>query len=435
MYLFRQVATAGFTVILAASSLQAAPESTTGTVRERELKRMALNKQYDKLNLRRKTDFVTDSTDKYLVPPPEDKYEGEYTVAQVPPATKLRILPNLEPEYFTDLGDSKESYMLAWANWARITRSEDNRFFFAASDHRGQGCHINLYEYCPARNTLQRVVDIRELLGWTDHTLTDGKIHGHMGIMPDGTLWGATHYGVYPDSVWFANGYRGSWLFSYNINTHEAKNWGVPLVGNWLPCFNVDTVRGRLVGTGTRKTVLCWDTVEKKVRFAGYPPEGWVWWERAMFLDPATGKFWTTDNSDEKYRFMSFDPEFNQFTRYEISPPPSPYTGYVNVLRGYTDRPALDGWFYCCSKSERGNPGLAFFRFRPEGKNGPEVESLGVNWDKGRDTLQMVLSPKGRYVYYWPQGVTDPIIQYDVTTGKKKVLGWFHEYIFEKYGY
>jgi hypothetical protein len=405
------------------------------TIREREQKRMELNKKYDKMKLRQKENFVFDTSEKFLSPPAGKKYEGEYIVAKVPPTTKLRILPNMEPEYFSDLGDSKEAYMLAWANWARICRSEDNRFFFPVSDHRGNGCHINLYEYSPARNTLFRVLDVRELLGWTDQTLTDGKIHGHMGIMPDGTLWGATHYGVYPDSAWFANGYRGSWLFSYNIYSHEAKNWGVPMIGNWLPCFNVDTVRGRLVGTGTNSTVLCWDTIEKKVRFAGYPPNGWIWWERAMFLDPSTGKFWTTDFSDGKNRFMSFDPELNSFKRYEITPSPNPFNGNVNCLRGYTDRPAVDGWFYCCSKSESGPSGLAFFGFKPEGKNGPEVRPLGVNWDKGSDALQMVLSPKGRYVYYWPRGNDDPIIQYDVTSGKKKVLGWFHEYFFDKYGY
>ena len=68
-----------------------------------------------------------------------------------------------------------------------------------------------------------------------------------------------------PDSSWWANGYRGSWLIKYNIYTHEAKNWGVPLIGNMLPCFNVDTIRGRLVGTGANHTVLCWDCINKKV--------------------------------------------------------------------------------------------------------------------------------------------------------------------------
>jgi hypothetical protein len=220
------------------------------TVFEKEQRRMELNKKFDKLHLREKNDFVVDSSSQFLVEPELKTFDRNFIVAKTPPTIKMRIIPGMVPEYFTDVSDTSAAYMLAWANWARVTRSEDNRFFFAVSDHRGHGCHINLYEYSPALDVVCKVLDFKELFGWTDQTLTDGKIHGHMGIMPDGTLWGATHYGVEPDSSWFANGCRGSWLFSYNIYTHEAKNWGIPLVGNALLCFNVDTKRGKLFGTG-----------------------------------------------------------------------------------------------------------------------------------------------------------------------------------------
>ncbi|MFC1528423.1 hypothetical protein ACFL5B_00790, partial [Candidatus Latescibacterota bacterium] len=389
----------------------------------------------DKFNLREKDDFVVDTSDEFLIEPPEKPAAGEFTVAKKPPTVKMRIIPGMEPEYFTDISIEQGAYMFAWANWGRVTRSEDNRFYFAVSDHRGVGCHINIYEYSPARNIVDRVVDFGEVVGWTPKTLTDGKIHGHMGITPDGNLWAATHYGVEPDSSWFANGYRGSWLISYNIYTHETKNWGVPLIGNALPCFNVDTRRGILFGTGWKYTCLAWDCINKKVRYAGYPPNGWIWWRRAMLCDLETGKFWTTEDGDGKNNFMSFDPALNRFEKYDVSPPPNPFNGNVNCLRGYTDCPAMDGWYYCCSKAERGPSGLAFFRFKPEGPDGPEVESLGVNWDKGMDVLQMPVSPKGRYVYYYPRGYPAPLVQYDVKTRTKKVICWLHDYYFEKYGY
>ncbi|MFC1606726.1 hypothetical protein ACFL47_02050 [Candidatus Latescibacterota bacterium] len=405
------------------------------TVLEKEQKRIKLNKKYDRHKLREKDDFVTDTSIDFLVEPEPLAHDRNFVVAKTPPSVKMRIIPDMVPEYFLDIGDKGAAYMLAWANWARMTRSDDNRFYFAVSDHRGEGCHINLYEYSPARNIVHKVLDLKELFGWTDKMQTDGKIHGHMGIMPDGTLWGATHYGVFPDSSWFANGYRGSWLFSYNINTHESKNWGVPLIGNALPCFNVDTKRGILFGTGYKYTCLSWDMVNKKVKYAGYPPNGWIWWRRAMLCDLETGKFWSTEDSEDNPRFVSFDPEFNKFERYELTPPPNPYNGNVNVMRGYTDEPAMDGWYYCCSKAERGPSGLAFFRFRPEGTNGPEVEPLGVTWDKGQDTLQMLVSPKGRYVYYLPRSKNSPLVQYDVKTGTKKALCWLYDYYLEKYGY
>ncbi len=351
--------------VLAVISLLPLSPVSGETIRESELKRIELNKKYDKYKLREKSDFVTDTSEKFLIEPAPEAKDRNFIVAEKPPTVKMRIIPDMEPEYFLDMEDEDGAYMIAWANWGRVTRSDDNRFFFAVSDHRGQGCHLNLYEYSPTRNVLHKVLDLKELFGWTDNTLSDGKIHGHMGIMPDGTLWGATHYGVYPDSTWYAAGYRGSWLFSYNIHTHEAKNHGVPLIGNCLPCFNVDTVRGILFGTGYTYTCLAYDCFNRKVTYAGYPPDGWIWWRRAMLCDLETGKFWTTDDSDDKHRFISFDPALNRFERYEVSPTPSPVTGHINVLRGYTDRPAMDGWYYCCSKGERGPAGRAFFRFKP----------------------------------------------------------------------
>ena len=173
----------------------------------------------------------------------------------------MMILPDMEPEYFPP----GPAYMTAWAIWGHMTRSDDNRFYFSVSDHRGQGCNINLYEYCPARDICHKVLDVDELLGWSEKTYTDGKIHSHMGIMHDGTLWATTHFGVRPDSTWWANGYRGSWLFSYNINTHESKNYGVPMVGSNLPCFTVDTKRGRFVSSGAWNMVLSWDCINNSI--------------------------------------------------------------------------------------------------------------------------------------------------------------------------
>ncbi len=396
---------------------------------EEEQKRKELNEKFDKLEIRYKNEFVVDSSEKLLVQPGKAA-AGDYSVATNPPEIKMMILPDMVPEYFPE----GEAYMVAWANWAHMTRSDDNRFFFSVGDHRGSGCQINLYEYSPARDIVHKVLDVDELLGWTRYSYTDGKIHGYMGIMPDGTLWGATHYGVFPDSSWFANGYRGSWLLSYNINTHEAKNHGVPLVGSNLACFCVDTRRGILLGTGgLSNTVLCYDTINGKTRYAGYPPNGWIWYQRAMMCDTDTGKFWGIDLNDRKrHRFLSFNPEYNKFERYDVSPPAHPEHG-IGVIRCCTDRRAMDGWFYWSTMS--GN----IFRFEPEGPEGPVIEPVCLNWDKGCDVLQFALDKSGRYIYYFPvsydKEVSPPLVQFDVKTGKKKVLCWLEEYYFEKYGY
>ena len=90
------------------------------SVTEKEKKRMKLNKKYDKLKLREKNDFVIDTSKDFLIEPPEKPAVGKFTVAKVPPTVKMRIIPDMEPEYFTDLTDDSEAYMTSWANWARV---------------------------------------------------------------------------------------------------------------------------------------------------------------------------------------------------------------------------------------------------------------------------------------------------------------------------
>ena len=89
----------------------------------------------------------------------------------------------------------------------------------------------------------------------------------------------------------------------------------------------------------------------------------------------------------------------------------------------------MDGYYYCVTYNG------AMFKFKPEGQDDPEIEPLGVSWNEGMDVLQMMVSPGGRYVYYYPRGYPAPLVQYDVKTGRKKALCWLHDYYFEKYGY
>ncbi len=400
---------------------------TAAELSAKEQKRKALVEASDTARIRGRDTLIVESGPELLRPPDEVILES-FDIATTPPTVSLQILPDLVPEFFS----GADQYMACWANWAEVTRGPDGRFFFAASDHLGKGCHINLYEYRPGDDGVRKILDLDQVLGWNDEMYTDGKVHGHMGIMADGTLWGATHFGVKPTDDWYAAGYRGSWLFSYNTHTGEAANWGVPLVGNSLPCFTVDTRRGRLVGTGEAHTILTWDIDRKQVRFAGYPPNGWIWWQRSMLCDVETGIFWGMDESEKPFRLMSFDPELNRFTRTEITVPLNPHTGEQSQLRGHTSRPDAEGWYYWTTRNG------AFFRFQASAE-GPRIESLGVDWDRGRDTKQLAIDPTGRYVYYQPGAGKEkrrsPIVQYDTRTGRRKVICWFQDLLFEKYGY
>ncbi len=398
----------------------------TNELSRKEAVRRERTLKFDRQNLRDRTVFTEDRSAAFLKVP-DQKIAGEFEVASTPPVVKFQILPHLEPEFF---GEGVDAYQAGWANWAYVARSADNRFFMAASDHRGRGSKINVYEYRPGAESVERVLDVGEALGWHDDMYTDGKIHGHMGIMPDGEMWVGTHRGPTPTPAWYEAGYRGSWLFSFNINTRVARNWGVPLIANSLDCHTMDAGRGIFLATGgSRATLLSWDVNEKRVRFAGYPPHGWVWHPRSMLLDKATGIFWGNEVSEQPYRFMAFNPELNEFKRFEVEVPANPLTGTQSFLRGHTHEPDKKGHYYWSTI------GGALFRFRPDWEKGPEVEVLGTNWDKGRDVLQMAICPRQRYVYYQPKGQVSPLVQYDIKTGRRKAIGFLQDYYFEKYGY
>ncbi|MBN1290718.1 MAG: hypothetical protein JXB48_02685 [Candidatus Latescibacteria bacterium] len=407
-----------------------------------EKMRKIINDRMDKQQLRYKKEFTVDCSKQMLIEPAEENVVHDFEIAKTPPTIKFMIIPDLEPEYFPE----DQAKYATWSIWHKPTRTEDNKFYFAVGDHRDRGSKIFLYEYSAQNDVLKKILDVGHVLNWSDTTYTDGKIHGEMGLMPDGTLWAGTHFGVTPpDSISLKIGYYGSWLLSYNINTNIAKNWGVPLVGNTLPLMKLDSKRGKLFGTGFKGTVLCWDVINHKTIYADYPPNGWIWWRRACLLDEKTGIFWSTDTGDgnssslfsdinSEHHFISYNPENNCFKRHDLTTPQNPFNGKNERLRAYTNKRAIDGAYYCMTLNG------ALFKFWPEKDN---VELICTNWDKGCYTTTLTMDSEGKYIYYLP-GSTDgisvcnkysPIVQYNIKTKRKKVLCWLSEYFYQNYGY
>jgi len=396
-----------------------------------EKQRAEINSLYDVTGLRLKREFVTVETKAFLKRPAgfPDYPLGDFTVARKASELSIQILPDMEPQYFPE----GEAYQAGWANWAAVTRSSDNRFVMGAGDHRGKGSQINLYVFKPGEGRpgrLERVVNLTQILGWTTNTYSDGKLHGHMDVMPDGTVWGATHHGPYPNDEWYAAGYRGSWLFSFNIDTGASANWGVPLIGQSLPNHRLDTRRGIFFANGQlATTVLCYDINTHRVRYAGSPPNGWRWGDRATFLDPDTGYFWSAEISERPYRFISYDPELNRFKRHDVELPVYPGQKEQKAHGAWAAGPDREGRFYT-------DYGGVFVRFLPDWEKGPQIEVLGVTGrPEAFPVLQMAMSPDRRFVYWVPRESGTMIVnQYEIATGKLKILGFFEAPVKEQYG-
>jgi hypothetical protein len=96
-------------------------------------------------------------------------------------------------------------------------------------------------------------------------------------------------------------------------------------------------------------------------------------------------------------------------------------------------RESRDGFIY--GSTQKTNQ---LFRYRP---SGDELTMLGPNFLAGEYTTVMLLSPDERFLYYLPGAhggafkYGAPVVQYDVKSGKQKVLAFLAETIEREYGY
>ena len=297
-----------------------------------EAERKARVEQFDKKHIRYSTRMVTDTAKEYLKVP--DYYNGkvDFDVAKIPPTVDFAPIRGINPEFFPE--DNKG----LWSQWGEVTRGPNGRFYMASGDHRCRDGNVIITEYDPVKKDQRIVVDVGKACGWKKGQYVDGKIHGRMDIMPDGTLVAATWLGhdVTPDEV--AHGYvRGGHLLTYNVFTGETVYHGTPFVGDSWPYHVTDTQTGVFMAVGAEGYFMSYDVKKRKLLYGGMPPLGIKWNLRATLLDQRTGLLYSTDLSTPDNTFITYDQRTNAFTRLKCKVPPNPATGKVSQLRAYTE--------------------------------------------------------------------------------------------------
>jgi hypothetical protein len=312
----------------------------------------------------------------------------------------------------------------------------------AVGDHRCKDGKVFIIEYDPVKKDQRIVVDVGQLCGWKPGQYVDGKIHGKMDVMPDGTLVAATWLGHDVTKEEVEHGYvRGGHLMTYNVFTGIAKYHGVPLYGDSWPYHSIDPRTGVMLAIGNEQVFMSYDTRTHKLLYGGRPPQGMIWNSRAMLLDDGTGLVYSTNTSKdhnftpnkEDYYFVSFDQKNNLFRQLPCKVPVNPVTGLTSALRAYTEYRNPEGFFWCVDYQG------TMFKFFPDEER---TELVGVNWDdKGVYTTSMAMSPKYRYLYYVLSAQSQghkwgtPVFQYDTKTGKKKALAFLAPFYHQTYGY
>lgn len=393
-----------------------------------EADRKAQVEQYDKKHVRYSTGMSTDASKDFLKVP--DSYAGktDFIMAKVVPEIDFAPIRNLWPEFFPE--DNKG----LWSSWGEVTRGPNGKFYMAAGDHRCKDGQVFIVEYDAAAKEQRVVVDVGKICGWKKGQYVDGKIHGCMSIMPDGTLVAATWNGSPIKQEWLDHGYvKGGHLLTYNVLTGNAEYHGSPFVGDSWPYHVTDTQTGVFMAVGAEYYFMAYDVKHRKLLYGGMPPDGIKWNLRSTLLDLRTGILYATDSSTPDNFFISYDQRTNHFARLACKTPPNPVSGKNSNMRAYTERRTPDGIFYCMDQVG------TMFKFWPDQE---KTETIGVNWDKsGVYTTSVDISPKFRYVYYVPGAHGEayklgvPVIQYDTKTGQKKVLAFLDKFYQDNYGY
>jgi hypothetical protein len=315
-----------------------------------------------------------------------------------------------------------------WSNWGD-SRFAQGKYYSAIGDHLAPQGNAFVYEFDPDARSFRLLTDVRKLIDLPDGHYTPGKVHSRLGLGRDGWLYFSTHRGS-TRATTPENHYTGDWLLRAHPATGKSEIVARgPVPNHCLPNGLLDPERlifygGTAPGQGGDNegiVFFAYDLANRKMIYSG--PDGP---SRAILLASSTGKvYFTPKQSDEP--IMRFDPQ---------SPGAPVAIPGVLGLRACTEETA-DGKVYTVSFPQR-EGGAQFYAFDVRTE---KVTQLGP---AAAGTNQYIASlkadPTGRYLYYVPgaHGGSDKdgsaVIQYDVKTGKKKVLCCLHPLFEQKFG-
>ena len=394
-----------------------------------------MEERTDKLNIRFTSTMYSDTSEQFLAVPDEYSGKQDFDVAAAPPVIDFGIVQGYEPWYLPISYGGEYRLRGVWEGYGDVTKGPDNCFYWSIGDHRSYNGNAYIVRYDPQTKSQKIVVDLQKIVGWGPDDFADGKVHGDLDIGPGGDMWFLSYFGPGPTEKQWNTVYKGSWLFRYNIFTEKCENFGIPLEGSSWPYYNYDWERGLFFGVAERDgIVIAYDTKEHRMLYGGVPKNGISWHRRGTMLDHDTGIFYSTDTVThpvgERYRgdhyFVSYKRRNNIFTRMKAKVPVNPNTGKPAPLRAHTSSKDDNGAFWCFSQNG------AFFKFYP---NEDRTEYIGINWGEEDYITNMCFSPKKRYICYTSRAAGCPVIQYDTTTNRKKVLAFLNDYYVDKYGY
>jgi hypothetical protein len=359
-----------------------------------------------------------------------------------------------------------------WTSWGDIAVAPGGKVYCAIGNHgkdTTEDGQAYLFEWDPAGKTLTKVVDLSKVVvrstgeepSWT-------KVHAKIDIGPDG--------GVY---------FTGTLNSGDKARDNTKYKWSATLPGGQLYRYDPKTGKTGVFANLPAARVTATSLMDlAHNRWVCNLEAGAEGTPNALYaIDMATGKgvFQTPDGTVGLNRSFALAKDGSLYvngipTERNASPAPAPppeavtaatakagkgkkaagpkvlietpvmrvdgATGKVTKTQSlFIDSTGMrsatkegsDGWIFGTAQTTG-----QLFRYSPAKDS---LELLGAEFLTGNYTTVMVRSPDEKYLYYLPGAhggatkIGTPVVQYEIATGKRKVLAFLRDTLFEKTGY
>lgn len=322
--------------------------------------------------------------------------------------------PSIDFAYHGNLGPDAAKRRL-WSCWGDICVASDGKVYCALGDHgddAGGDARCFLYVWDPVKKTLEQIVDMNKVVPPKPGQPAWSKVHAKIDEGPDGKIYFCCtlNDGNRAGKLTWNDNLPGGQLYQYD-----------PKTGQTTVFASLPPHRCTATSILDRERNIWWCNLEsgpnglwgldlktKKVVFQA--PEGSMHFNRNFILARDGSIYFNSENAIWKY-----DPKANQIVATK-----SAFTGTPGIRSSTPESKA--GHIYGTTQGSG-----QLFRYTPAKD---DLTMLGPSWMKGDYVTVCVLSPDEKFVYYLPGAhgkatqTGTPVIQYEIATGKRKVLAF-----------
>jgi hypothetical protein len=342
--------------------------------------------------------------------------------------TVAKAAPTVDFAFHRDLGPDAVSRRL-WSSWGDICLASDGKVYCAIGDHGNDvGGDARCFVYCwdPKHNVLERIVDMNQVVPPRKGQPAWSKVHAKIDEAADGGI-----------------------LFCCTLNdgnraSQPAYQWNDNLPGGQIYRYDPKTKKTEVFANLPPKRCTATSLLDRQRQ---------IWW---CNLEAGTGNaLWGFDLKTKKPVFQATDGSMGFNRNFALAGDGSIYfNGRDSIARYVPDKKAIfpmrsafgkspgmrtstreskDGWIYGITHQTN-----EFFKYRPADD---KLELLGPAWLSGSYTAACELSPDERLFYFLPGAHGGafkdgtPVVQYEIATGKRKVLAFLASAFEKEYDY